>query len=345
MSKMKLLFLLLILGGLTVFSSCDDNKEEEIPKKTGVLVVNEGNFGSANGSVSFYDEELMTITNNVVKDANSGDEVGATIQSMHIHDGIGYLVCNSSDKIEFISAKDLTYLANPITNISQPRYMTVAGDKGYISCWGPWDNWTLPNSYVAVMDLSSRTIVDSLECGSGPEGIIVVGNKLFVANSFETSVSVIDLNDNSSTKIDLLSSPQHFVIDRSGLLWISVFSGLYSVNSTSLEKTDSLEVANMAGKMAIDGTGDNIYLLTAQPWPSIDTDVFTFDTQVKQLSTSALFSGENFYGIGYNSTTDWLYVSDSKAFAGPGQIYVYSGAGMIRDEQITSVGPNSFYFK
>ena len=101
----------------------------------------------------------------------------------------------------------------------------------------------------------------------------------------------------------------------------------------------------MTGKIAIDGSGDKLYLLRAQPWPALETDVIAFDTNAKKLGAGALLSGENFYGIGYNTTTDKLYVSDSKAFSGPGQIYVYSSTGMVQDEQITSVGPNGFYFK
>ena len=63
-----LMSLAVISAGLLFFTSCDNgNGGEEIPKKTGVLIVNAGNFGSGNGTISFYDEELGTISNNVIK--------------------------------------------------------------------------------------------------------------------------------------------------------------------------------------------------------------------------------------------------------------------------------------
>lgn len=344
----NLVVLSIFLSSILFFSSCDDGDGPlEIPVNSGVLIVNEGNFGGGNGGISYYNEDSMAVVNNVVENANSGEAIGASIQSLTIHDGVGYIVCNSSDKVEFISIEDYKYLANPVTKLSQPRYMAIVGDKGYITCWGPWDytNYTLPNSYVAVMDLKSRTIVDTLACGSGPEGIIAVDKKLYVANSFETSVSVIDLNDNSSKKINLNSLPKKFAMDGSGKLWVSASSGLIGIDTSNSEEIDNIELTNTDGKMAIDGDGENIYLLTAQAYPSTQTEVYKFDTKTKTMASSPLISGENFYGIGYNTTTDQIYVGDSKAFAGAGKIYIYNEAGVKLDEQDVTVGPNGFAFK
>lgn len=356
MNILKSLLLIIVVGGLIGFSSCDsDNGGDELPKKTGVLIVNEGNFLAGNGNISFYDEELMTITNNVVKTANDGNEVGATIQSIFINDGVGYLVCNSSDKIEFISADEYKYLDNPITDISVPRYMTTVGNKGYITCWGPYDaNYGLPDSYIAVMDLAARSIIDTLECGSGPEGIIASDNKLYVANSFETTVTVVDLSDNSSTKINFDAAPQHFVPDANGNLWVSLSSGwkypaekagIQEINVSSVSIGTFVALPDIKGSIAINALGENIYILTAEDHPLTGASVHVYNTLDKSLSTNALISGDNFYGLGYNLTTDKIYVTDSKAFAGPGQVYIYDDAGVKLDEQVTSIGPNGTAFK
>ncbi|MCK5368505.1 MAG: hypothetical protein KAQ62_08125, partial [Cyclobacteriaceae bacterium] len=332
----NLMSLAAVSVGLLFFSSCDNGSGgEEIPKKTGVLIVNAGNFGQGNGSVSFYDEELETISNNVIKNANNGAEIGAGIESIYQHDGVGFLVCNATDKVEFFSVEDYKYLDNPTTNISQPRYMTVVGDKGYITCWGPWSaNFTLEESYVAVMDLSTKNIVDSLECGYGPEGIIAVNNKLYIANSFESSVTVIDLADESVDEIDLDAAPQHFAMDGTGTLWVTVSSnfgvfpvdkvGLQSINTSTDSKGSFVQVPGLSddGVLAADGAGEKIYIFTTQPWPATETEVFVFNSQTKFLDGDALISGENFNGIGFNPTTDKLYVADAAGFAGNGKIMV-----------------------
>ncbi len=349
-------FFLLVISGVIIFTSCDEsNEKEELTRKTGVLIVNEGNFGSGNGSVSFYDEELLTIENNVIKNANNGAEIGALIQSVYMHDGVGYLLCNDANKIEFFSLEDYKFLDNPATNISVPRYMTIVGDKGYITCWGPYDaSWALPDSYIAVLDLASRAVIDTLECGSGPEGILAVGTRLFVANSFETSVSVIDLSDHSSAKIDFEAAPQHFVSDANGNIWVSISSGwsypadksgLHAFNNTTLEKGVFIPVLDIEGGLAADADGETIYILTTEAYPGTGSLVFEFNTVSKSLAGSPLITGENFYGIGYNSTTEMLYVADNQAFAGSGRVLVYNASGILIDDQETGVGPNGFLFK
>ena len=351
--------LVVIFIGLIFFSSCDDgNGEVEIPEKTGVLIVNAGNYLGGNGSISFYDEEVENISNNIIKEANDGAVIGAGIESIYQHDGVGFLVCNAPDKIEFFSIEDYKYLANPTTNISQPRYMTAVGNKAYITCWGPWNaNYTLEESYVAVMDLNSKEIIDSLDCGAGPEGIFFVGDKLFIANSFESSITVADLSNESNSKIDLDGAPQHFAIDGIGTLWVTVSTnfgvypedkvGLLSINTSTNSKGSFTKVPGMSedGVMAINGTGESIYVLTAQPWPGTATEVFEFDTNTKMLGSEALISGENFNGIGYNQSTDKLYVADAASFAGNGKIMVYDLEGMMLDDQVTSIGPFHFMFK
>jgi hypothetical protein len=352
MNSLRFVTSLFAMSVICFFSSCDNSTEGPV-KKTGVLIVNEGNFGMGNGSISSYHEEAKTITNNFVKSANDGSEIGSLVQSLYTHEGTGYLICNNTDKIEFINTEDGKYIANPLTDISQPRYMTVAGNKGYVTCWGPWDKsdpswWKLNDSYVAVLDLTTNVVVDSLECGSGPEGIIAVGNQLFVANSFEASVSVIDLSDKSSEKVTVDIAPQQLVLDGNGFVWVSTLNGLQSLNQSDLSLGDNIPIANIQGKIVYDAE-QIIYVLTVEPWnPSIvnlESKVLVFDIESKELDDDALITGEDFYGIGYNESTDRIYVSDSKAFSGPGEISIYDTEGALLDLQVTAVGPNGIAFK
>jgi hypothetical protein len=347
MNKLNIIFLSFAVVGMVFFSSCDDNGNEKPTLNTNVLIVNEGNFGAGNGSISIYDEEQKTITNSMVENANQGSAIGSSVQSLFAHDEVGYIVCNNADKIEFISLDDYTFLANPLTNISQPRYMAIAEGKGYITCWGPWEaDYTLQNSYIAVMDLNTRVIIDSLECGSGPEGIIAVGNKLFVANSFETSVSVVNLNDNAHAKIELDGTPQHFALDASGTLWVSISSGLQPINPSTNAKGSAIPISDMGSKITIDGDALKIYVLTAEPWNvGTGSEVVGFNTQTKQLDAQPLISGDSFYGIGFNTTSHKIYIADSKGFSGNGVITIYDTEGTLLDQQTAGIGPNGFVFK
>ncbi|MDZ7604250.1 MAG: hypothetical protein U5K79_01400 [Cyclobacteriaceae bacterium] len=346
------------MAAILIFSSCDNNGGDDIPKKTGVVVVNQGNFGQGNGTLSFYDEEQKTITNNILANANNGAALGSIIESIQQHDGMGHLVCNAADKIEFFDINNFKFLANPVTNINTPRYMVVSSDKAYITCYGTYDaNFMLPDSYVAVMNITNKTIIDSLECGSGPEGIALFNNKIYVANSYESSVSVIEISSGNSSKIQLEAAPQHFALDENLQLWVTVTSyygtypadkvGLQAINTSTNTKGQFIEVPGLSddGLVAVNGSGDTFYLLTAEPWPGTATNVLEFHAESKSLAADPLVTGENFYGIGYNTSTDRLYVADAAGFAGNGKILVYDAEGTLIDEQVASVGPFQFMFK
>lgn len=346
MKQIKQLNLAFLLATIVFFYSCDnsDNPTPESVMK-GTLIVNEGNFGAGNGSISLYDEANKSIDNNILKIANNGAEIDAVVQSVFIHENTGYVVCNSPDKIEIFSTVDGKFLTNPLTDISQPRYMTVVGDKGYITCWGPWgEGYTLPDSYVAVLEINTRTIIDTLECGSGPEGILAIDNKLFIANSFETSITVIEITSGSSQEIGVNASPSQFVYDGGSTVWISMSTGLQSLHVSTLALSELFPATNVSGKMAANQNASTIYLLTAQPWPGTDSEVLAFNTESKKYAATAFITGENFYGIGYNIASNSLYVSDSKGFSGNGVMYVYDSNGDLKDEQVVGIGPNGFAF-
>jgi DNA-binding beta-propeller fold protein YncE len=335
-----------------LFCACENTGGDEIRDIKGVLIAHEGNFGAGNGSISLYDPNEMTVTNNIVKEANNGSEIASLIQSIYVHDGIAYIMCNNSDKVEFISMNDYTYLDNPLTNLSQPRYMTIMGDRAYISCWGPWgENFTLPDSYVAVIDLNTRTVVDSLDCGSGPEGLVAVGNSLFVANSFETTVSVIDVQASAAVSVTLQSSPRHFLTDGSGMIWISTSVGLQEIDPVNLDLGLTEPIPNIQGKIALHPDGNTIYVMAVEPWDpnnpnqvNFASQVWAFDTESKILGSAALVTGSDFYGIGVHPTSGNIYVADSRAFSGPGEMMVYDDQGNLIDSHTVAVGPSQFIF-
>jgi DNA-binding beta-propeller fold protein YncE len=201
-----------------------------------------------------------------------------------------------------------------------------------------------------------RRVVDTVKCGSGPEGIIRVGDQVYIANSFESSITVYDINTTDTSNIKLEAAPQHFEVDGNGLLWVTLGSnfGIYPQESVGLAAINTTNGAvdtfvnfpgiNDDGEMTVNGDGSTIYFLTAEPWPGTATNVYTVDTGSKTVGGSALITGENFYGIGYNKESDKLYVSDAAAFQGPGKILIYDPEGTKVDEQVTGIGPYHFVF-
>ncbi len=348
-----------VITGFAFLQACNNNSDnEQPPVPKGTIVVNAGNFGSANGSISYYDEKLTGIENYVVKKANGGSPIGAGIESILGYGDLGIILCNAPDKLEYIDLTTMKYVTYPTTDITTPRYMTAYNGIGYITCWGPWsEDWTLEESYVAVLNIGNGNIMDSIPCGSGPEGIIIFNNKLYIANSYDSTITVYDVSDFSRSTITLEAAPQHMIIDANDILWVSVTSayGKFSSDKTGLTGIETTAEHNIIaninikeiseeGVIAYDKTDHNIYILTAQAWPGTATEVLVFDTDSKQLNSTPVVSGENFSGIGINENNGRLYIANAEGFQGDGKIEIYDKNGTKTDEATVAIGPTSFLF-
>ena len=161
----------------------------------------------------------------------------------------------------------------------------------------------------------------------------------------------------NTVTIDVGAAPQHFALDSNGMLWVSLGSyyglhsqdniGLQAINTANNTLSTFLNFPSIGdeGHMAIDGNGKNLYFLTAEAWPGTSTNVFVLDTDTKTISVPALITGSNFAAIGFNKTTEKLYISDAAGFQGPGRILVYDKTGAKVDEKTTGIGPSHFIFK
>src|SRR4051812_7555832 len=63
-----------------------------------IFVLNEGNFGTGNASLSQYDENSGALVEDVYKQVNS-ENLGDVLQSMTLADRNFYLVMNNSGKV------------------------------------------------------------------------------------------------------------------------------------------------------------------------------------------------------------------------------------------------------
>ncbi|BDD03490.1 YncE family protein [Aureibacter tunicatorum] len=354
----KLSALLLLV--LPFITSCNDEVSVEAPEYDldGVIIANAGNYGSGNGSLDLYNESTGVLSRGVFESAN-GRQLAAGIESVGLKDSIGLIQCNAADKVEFFHAETFKTLAAPIAEgIVKPRYVAFNGDFAYVTCWGKnTPEWTLPDSYVAKISLNDFKVVKELKTGEGAEGIAVSDGKIFVANSYETSVSVFDvLTDQLIEKIEVKGKPQHFVKDREGGLWLSlseIEKGIVSINTSSLEVSDVYEQGQIGsdGAMAYSIEQHKIYLLGASPWYQDDSGewvndnegwIFEFDLNSKQFADQPIVAGPTFYGLGFDDENQKLYLSDPKGFVGNGQALIYDVFG--EKEKSLDVGMNPFHF-
>ena len=199
MKNSSLLILRMVLLA-SFISGCSST--EEVPKgefTTGVVIINEGNFTEANGSIGFYNESNSELSQNIFEKAN-GVATGGLLQSVYFYENLAFIIDQIGNRIEIVEAETFKSLATIDQGLITPRYMVVANGKGYVSNWGDYDaNYNLPNSYVAVVDLESFTISKTIKTDNGSEGMIAFGGNIYVANSSSNTVEMIDTSTDAVT--------------------------------------------------------------------------------------------------------------------------------------------------
>lgn len=344
--------LILLLFTIVLFAcSSDDNVPAPQIKgqySSGVFIINEGNFGTDNSAISFYDRAIGAVQNNIFKGVN-GRPLGNTAQSMSIIDTLAYIVVNASNKLEVVSYANFTSKGGIDEGLANPRYFAALGNKGYITNWGDFGEVT---SFIAVVDLNTLTIEDKINTGNGPEAIRAIEGKLFFTNNFGNTLGVLDPATGDVAEVTLHNSPASIVEDKNGKLWVICSGGydenylpkndgkLFRINPANNAIEDSFELGRSASKMVMNGRGDEIFYISG-------SGVYRMDIDAEAAPATAWVADESasFYGLGYDPVEDVIYIGDDNAFQGSGTVYRYSLEGSLLDSFEAGIGPNGFAFK
>ena len=308
-----------------------------------VIILNEGNFFSANGSLDLYDIKEQEVTNSVYP-------ASATVQRAVQHQDKIYLVTNAPDRLDILNAamesEDVIDqgLDNPID-------FAAIGNTGYVSNWGDintafGDN---PDSFIAVVDLETNTIIDSVMLSVRPQNMLAYDDQLYIAMEGGTSVSVLDPDTQILTEIPVAAGPSELVVDEIGTIWVLCTSGaLVGFNSDDFSVVTTIDGLTTGGfneKMAINGNGNSLYFLggTNNTFTGLTT-VYEVDLSDESV-TPLIENGFALYGIGVNPESNEIYIGDSNAFQSTGTGFRYDSEGNKLDEFATGIGPKDFLFK
>ena len=205
--KKYLLGLAVLLMGTAVMTSCDP--AEDYPEtylqvySTGAYVVNSGNmYSNIESSLTAIDYASSTATQGVFKAANNR-LLGNTANDGIVYGNKIYLAVDQSNTIEVIDKttkksikqiKTTELLGN--AEGAEPRHVIAGGGYVFFTTYG---------GYVAAVDTTSFALQKKWQVGSYPEGLVIGGGNLYVANSNYGAgggnISCINLsNDNVETK-------------------------------------------------------------------------------------------------------------------------------------------------
>ncbi|MFL5731234.1 MAG: YncE family protein [Cytophagaceae bacterium] len=353
-------FFTFIAGAVIILASACHHKPSEEPAPadplanynngTGVFIVNEGGYGHNNSSVSFFNKNNNSVTNDLYGATNGGSSLGDVMQSMTIYNNKAYMVINNSQKVEVTGLSDFKHQAT-LTGFSSPRYLYVVDvSKAYISDWGA-DN-------IKILDLSSNTVTGTITTGAGPEQMIKIGNSVYVANTGgygdDSTIFVIDATTNLVTDTIVTAiKPCCLKLDKNSKLWV-LCTGSYGpsyastaddtpaklvmIDPSNNAVVNSVTIGNLGDHpthFAINKTNDILYYENYGIYKFAITDV---------TAPTLPFISKSFYGIDVDYNTDIIYGGDAKDFAGKGEIYRYTNAGVLIDNYTVGVLPSGFVF-
>lgn len=356
------------LAALVLLASCDPKDEavvaptpviEPTPLTTSVYVLSEGQFGAGDGAVSLFDRTSKALTVDAFGSANGGAKLGDVVQSMGVQSGKGYVVVNGSRKIEVVTLPDFK-TAGTITGLDQPRYFTsTSATRGYVTEWRGVYNSSPAYSpgVLSIIDLNTNTVTNRVTVGRNPEQLLALGGKIYVPNSLENTVSVIDEATGTLTStIPVADGPSSMAADKDGNVWV-LCSGFVTylsvppytatrVSNGTLVRFNPASPASQL-KLSFPATGSPSQLRIS---PAKDQLYYQFGGAEYQLSTTAValpttpFLRRRLSGFGIDPRDNTIYGAVAPSFSSNGRFVRFQPSGVAIDSFNVRVGPNGFVF-
>ncbi len=273
----------------------------------------------------------------------------------------GYVVNSNSNNIQIIDLENDSSLGT-----------IELGDSN-----NPWNIAFLNDSIAYVTNFESNTVfrinifaqevTDTIHVGLSPEGICVVGNKVWVANTALDPVTyqygqgivyVIDATNNLVIdSIFVCTNPQSLALDSDGELnvvctgdYFSTWGEVYVIDTTTFSIMDTIDIGGSPSSIAIAPNGKAI--VGAGGW--VDSGyIYTFDAHTNEILRGfgnpilvgkgvvgvACDNANNAYSCNFSDNSISVIDSNNTVYTysvsnGPQSIAIYEKEAGIEDEQI-----------
>ncbi|MEZ4699848.1 MAG: T9SS type A sorting domain-containing protein [Rhodothermales bacterium] len=319
------------------------------PETIAVFVGNQGNFSDANGTVSSIDPATLAVNLDQLPDLNT------LVQSITLHEGTGFVMANTSDRIDLFSL-DTRQRTGQIAGVPSPRYMTVVGeDKAYVS--------NLYDATVTIIRLSDASVQGTVDVGDNPEDIAVAGGRVYVANhgfGAGTTLSVID--PSSDTPLDPLEpgcdGPRMLAADLEQELWV-VCTGntVYNEDFTEIISESNGRVVVLDGATgalvtSFDATaqlgsgvgGQDAFYdpISRRLFVVQGTAILPFDTASNAALPAIDIPGDEAIGaVAYDDATARFYLGRITGFAEAGSVSIHDAEGREMARVAAGIIPSS----
>jgi DNA-binding beta-propeller fold protein YncE len=309
----------------------------------GIFVLNEGNFGSQNGTLSYLENGKPTIKD-LFRQVN-GFDLGDVVQYMNLYDGRAYIVVNNSQKIEIVNSCNMKSIGR-IGCLPSPRYiLPISNTKAYIS------NFVLDGTTtLQVVNLETLEVTKEIAT-QWAEQMIQTENRVLVGIMNSPNVLVIDTQ--TDTVVDTLkvpNSPQSFVTDQHSNIWLlcsgkldySEKGALLQINPNTLATEQSIPFTGSTDyptNLTRNADGDTLYFLNKGKPYLVNTQTTPPTIAPLPVPTTA-----QFYGMGFDTRNNTLYLSDALDYSRRGIVYAYQPTSGLHLIDTVGIIPGAFCF-
>ena len=308
--------------------------------ESNVLICNEGGFQNGNASLSIYNKEENTISNDLYQSVNNSN-IGDILQSItHINHEL-YLVVNNSQKIIVIDDKNYSYKTE-INSLTSPRYiLPINANQAYVS--------DLYANKIYIIDINTKSIVNEINVSGWCEDMYLHNGKAYVVNRTNDLVYIINTSTNLILdSIYVNNNPSDIEIDKYNNIWVLSKGDIGNNISPSISIINTIQdsIIDTITLNSSKGTPSNLRMNSDKTFAFyIQQDVIKTETNYPFLSEIFYVNtGQQFYGLGLDPYNQDVYISDAIDYVQNGLIYRLDSLGNEIDLFNTGIIPNQFLF-
>ena len=303
-----------------------------------IFIAGEGNFyNPGSGSLTFISES---------GDVTILPDLGSTVHSVEVYQDILLVSVNGDQKILVytISNTGLEFDLEINTDGQSPRDIYIIGDKAYFSTWDPdWNVYPTVPGNIKVLDLNTLQIIETIEVGIMPEGMLYQDGYLWVANSGESSVSKINLSATSEIiEYDVGKGPQ-FMTALEGDIYISRtdYDGWpiieYGASKISGENISIASHTSLAGGAC----GGFIATMDNKVYRSYNGGIAVIgeDLQISPSTRIGSFLQDQVNAVEVINGKAYFAITD---FTSMGEAYILDANGNVESSYNVSIGAGDF---
>lgn len=344
MNLIKHIFIVLL------FVSCEKDPiepENNLPSNynNGILVLNEGLFQQNNSTLSWIDLNTGEVSQDVFLNINSR-LLGDTGNDLKRYGGKVYVVVNASSTVEVLDAKTLESIKQIQLNFQsqgqQPRRIEFWESNAYVTSY---------DGYVNIIDTNSLTIQNRISVGQNPEGLAVLNDHLYVANSgglsfpnVDSTVFKIDLNSNLILDTFVVGkNPGDIISDGNQHIYV-VKRGDYGANPSELIKINITTgvIENTSIPASTLTKNENSLLISYYDYNAGNSNASLFDFNSQTVISPNLINGNavsTLYGSYFFNGNQTICL-DAKGFTNTGYLKVFNSSGSLVSSYQVGLNPN-----